>query len=152
MKRRHYPHLENVSSRPPAWLCKWAILAPKNETVSQLNSRLLQKIHILEIVYRSIDSTTDLDQAIHYLGAFLNLPETPEMPHQNLILKVGALIMLLRNLDAPKLCNGTRLQVIHLKKHRIEGIILTRYTKGKTVFIPRILIIPTDYPFKFKKL
>jgi ATP-dependent DNA helicase PIF1 len=41
----------------------------------------------------------------------------------------------------------TRLQVKHLRKNIIEATILTGYTNGETVVIPRIPLIPSDYPF-----
>ena len=74
------------------------------------------------------------------------------MPSHNLILKVGSPIMLLRNLDAPRLCNGTRLCVKSLMPHVIESTILTGCSKGEDVFIPRIPMIPSDMPFEFKRL
>jgi ATP-dependent DNA helicase PIF1 len=60
--------------------------------------------------------------------------------------------MLLRNLDAPRLCNGTRLCVKRLMPHVIEATILTGCEKGEDVFIPQIPIIPSDVPFEFKRL
>jgi ATP-dependent DNA helicase PIF1 len=49
--------------------------------------------------------------------------------------------MLLRNLNqAEGLCNGTRLIIKVLGDMIIEGEIMTVTHKGKTVFIPRILL------------
>ena len=55
-------------------------------------------------------------------------------------------------LNAPKLCNGTRLQVSGLKQNMIEATILMGCAKGQHVFIPWISLIPSDYPFEFKRL
>ena len=60
--------------------------------------------------------------------------------------------MLLRNLDAPRLCNGTRLCVKCLKPHVIEATILTGSAKGEDIFIPRIPLQSDDMAFKFTRL
>jgi hypothetical protein len=65
---------------------------------------------------------------------------------------VGSQIILLRNPDPPKLCNGTRLCVKKMLGIVIEEIILTGKGEGETVFIPRIPLIPTGLPFIFKRL
>jgi hypothetical protein len=48
----------------------------------------------------------------------------------------------------PKLCDE-RLQVKHLWRNIIEATVLTEYEKGETVFISRIPLIPSGYPFEF---
>jgi ATP-dependent DNA helicase PIF1 len=49
-------------------------------------------------------------------------------------------------------CNGTRLAVKRLMPNLIEATILTGKAKGEFVLIPRILLIPIDMPFEFKRL
>ena len=60
--------------------------------------------------------------------------------------------MLMRNLDPPKLCNGTRLQILKLHSHVIEAQIIAGDYKGEKVFIPRIPLIPTGLGFDFKRI
>lgn len=58
----------------------------------------------------------------------------------------------MRNLDPPRLCNGTRLLIKKLFKNVVVAEILTGCAKGDETFIPRIPIIPTDLPLTFKRL
>ncbi len=55
----------------------------------------------------------------------------PSIPPDSLLLKVRARIMLLGNLDEPRLCNGRRLVVTKLNTHVIEATILTGCGKGE---------------------
>ena len=60
--------------------------------------------------------------------------------------------MLLRNLNPPKLCNGSILIITNLQNNLIEAKILTSQYKGEEVMFPKIPLIPSDYPFNFIKL
>ena len=59
---------------------------------------------------------------------------------------------MLRNINQPKLCNGTRLSVKKLMTNIIEATILTGPFKGEDVHITRIPMIPTHMSFQFKRL
>ena len=69
-----------------------------------------------------------------------------------MVLKAGCPLNLLRKLNQPKLCNGTRLLVKSLTTFIIECTILTGCGTGEDVLIPRIPLIPSDLPFQFKRL
>ena len=83
----------------PEWLCERAILAPKNSSVNSINSQIQNFLPGISKTYKSIDTVTDPDQAVYYPTEFLNSLEPPGMPSHNLELKIGAAIILLRNLD-----------------------------------------------------
>ncbi|KIH61447.1 hypothetical protein ANCDUO_08283 [Ancylostoma duodenale] len=134
------------------WLCDRAILAPMNDGVNKINTEIQNQFPGPAATYESIDTVVDREQAVCYPTEFLNSLKPPGMPPHRLVLKVGSPIMLLRNMDPPKLCNGTRLCVKNLMPNVIEATILTGKAKGEDVFIPRIPMIPTDMPFDLKRL
>jgi ATP-dependent DNA helicase PIF1 len=120
--------------------------------VNKLNLKIPNMLPTNCRTYKSVDVVMDPSQAVLYPLEFLNSLEPTGIPPHNLQLKIGVPIMLLRNLDPPELCNGTSLCVKNLYSHIIEATILTGCARGKDVFIPRILLIPTDLPFHFKRL
>ena len=135
-----------------AWLGERAILAPRNDAVNQINDTMLQLIPDNEKVYLAVDTTMEPDDAVNYPTEVLNSLNPPGLPAYTLALKVGAPIMLLRNIDAPKLCNGTKLTVTRLCPNVIEATICTGQYAGESVFIPRIPLIPSDSTVPFKRL
>ncbi|CAG9835156.1 unnamed protein product [Diabrotica balteata] len=70
----------------------------------------------------------------------------------NLQLKVRLVVIMLRNINQPNLCNGTRLAMKKLLNNMIEATILKGKYKGEDVLIPRIPMITTDVQFEFKQL
>ncbi|CAF1606331.1 unnamed protein product [Rotaria magnacalcarata] len=105
------------------WLCERAILAPKNDSVNDINLQIQQQLPGVDVSYKSIDTVVDIDQAVQYPIEFLNSLEPPGMPPHSLVFKVVSPIMLLRNLHSSKLSNGTRFCVKNLMLHVIEATI-----------------------------
>ena len=91
---------------------KICIFASKNEHVDFLNNEILEKIILgEEIVHKSFDSIIcdDPDETDNFPTEYLNSLTPSGMPPHELKLKVGAIVMLLRNLNASDgQCNGTR--------------------------------------------
>ena len=134
------------------WLCSRALLAPKNDEVDKLNTLLLAQIDGEMKCYNSVDTVTDPEMATSFPVEFLNSLDLPGMPPHKLELKIGCPVILLRNLNAPILCNGTRLKIKTLHPNVIEAIIMTGQGKGKTTFIPKMPMIPSDSPYPIRRL
>ncbi|XP_060801784.1 uncharacterized protein LOC132902069 [Amyelois transitella] len=151
LKNNVYPDLPtNMGNRE--WLCERAILAPTNQIVNQINEEIMSDLLGDVVEYLSVDNVMDTEQVTSYPIEFLNSLELSGVPSHKLRLKVGVPVLLMRNLDAPRLCNGTRLQINHLGRNIVKATIMTGMAKGENVLIPRIPIIPTDLPFQFKRV
>ncbi|XP_075197650.1 ATP-dependent DNA helicase Pif1-like [Anomaloglossus baeobatrachus] len=147
LKAKMFPNIQ-LHFKNSDWLCKRAILVPKNDSVNKINLQIPNLLPGVCTTYKSIDPA----QALFYPTEFLNFLEPQGLPPHNLFLKPGAPILLLRNLDPPKLCNRTRLLIKNLFPHVIEATILTGCATGEDVFIPTIPLIPSDLPFDLKRL
>lgn len=134
------------------------ILAPLNTDVDDLNSRILAKLPGSTHTYLSSD--TFLPCTTNSYIDDINPPELLHgmnfsgFPNHEVVLKVGAPVVLLRNLDPSiGLCNGTRLTIQRLGSKVIQAKILTGRNVGQTVTVPRIDLSPSDKdsPFALKR-
>ncbi|XP_029640409.1 ATP-dependent DNA helicase PIF1-like [Octopus sinensis] len=101
--------LKELMNKVHNWLKTYAIFAPKDVAVDNLNINLLVELSGERHIYNSIETELNIDEAVNYLVEFLNSLTSHSFPPHNLHLKIGAPVMLLRNLDPPKLCNCARL-------------------------------------------
>ncbi|KAF7810236.1 ATP-dependent DNA helicase pif1-like [Senna tora] len=135
-----------------------AILSPTLDDVAQVNEFMLGLLPGEERTYLSSDAICNQDLqdqlAEVYTTEFFNTICGSALPYHQLKLKVGAPIMLLRNIDRSMgLCNGTRLILTRMCEHVIETSIMSGKFAGENVLIARMLISPSDYklPFKFQR-
>jgi ATP-dependent DNA helicase PIF1 len=112
------------AARSCATLMDRAILCPLNKEVAAINEQIICLLPGTEREYLSADSTVDDDDNNSvYPDDLLNL-EFSGIPSHRLVLKEGAMIILLRNLNAILgLVNGTRLMVTGLKDHVLGCLI-----------------------------
>ncbi|GJY88082.1 DNA helicase [Tanacetum coccineum] len=136
-----------------------AIVCPKNETADIINSKVLDMVPGESTSYMSQDEATPTGNdgaktEMLYLVEHLNTLKLPGFPPHHLELKVGAPVMLLRNVNlVGGLCNGTRMIVRQLMTKLIKVQIITGTRVGEKVFIHRISLIHKDpnLPFVFKR-
>ncbi len=108
------------------YLHEHVILAPCNKEVSLINAMVLSYLLGVQVDFLSADSAEDTEMANTYPSEFLNTLEVSGMPSHKLSLKIGAPMILLRNLDpSAGLCNGTRLIVRHFTMRVVEAKIIT---------------------------
>jgi hypothetical protein len=98
-----------------------AILTTKNTAMNYLNTQIVKAVPGQEHVFLSIDLLETGDNQAMAIGMkFLNTITLAGMPPYHLALKVGVLVILLRNLDAASgFCNGTRLIIWCLARRLI---------------------------------
>ncbi|XP_074378693.1 uncharacterized protein LOC141720244 [Apium graveolens] len=154
-----YPDfIQNISSHE--YLRSRAILTPTNIMVDEINTTILEKISGMVYTYLSqdlIDDAGDDDNDFRSIFPveYLNSINMPCIPKHELKLKVGFIVMLMRNLNQIMgLCNGTRMIVKSCGKNSIECEILCGSLVGTKHLIPRIEMIPSDtnWPFEFKRV
>lgn len=115
----------------------------KNEHVDQLNAALLARLSpvggVVSISHDSLDD--DAGDAANYPMEFLNALNPAGAPPHELDLRIGSVLMIVRNIDKPRgLCNGTRCVLIRASKKLLDVRVLTGRAQGQRVFIPRMKI------------
>jgi hypothetical protein len=100
------------------WARKRVNLAAKNEDVNEIINHILAMLPGVVNEYKSIDTVIDDD-------------DPAGLPPHRLVLKVGCSVLLLRNIDPLKLCNGTGLCVKNMLGNVIEATILTGSGEGE---------------------
>ncbi|GJU86798.1 ATP-dependent DNA helicase PIF1-like protein [Tanacetum coccineum] len=139
----------------PTYFQDKAILAPTHEEVDKVNERMMSKLPSREKVFYSSDFVSDVDvdfnyDELMYTAEFLNTIRMYGIPHHKLVLKIGAPVMCLRNIDQRgSLCNGTRLRIVRIGVNKIESKIISSGKLGTIVAITRMNISPSDKKMLF---
>ena len=122
-------------------LADCAILSPKNAEALKLNIEILDKLPGIQEIFLSQDEAEveDPSDALNFPTEFLNKMTPTGLPPHKLHLKIGCIIMLLRNLDVRRgKCNGTRFIVRNMTPRILTCEFVTGSNKGSLVLIPKI--------------
>uniref|UniRef100_A0A0M3IC53 ATP-dependent DNA helicase n=1 Tax=Ascaris lumbricoides TaxID=6252 RepID=A0A0M3IC53_ASCLU len=127
-------------------LASRALLTVRNDDCDELNAVVLNRLNpdeeprkyfATDVIDRD-DPTCIVDLMAH---DYLNFTTPPGMPPYELLLKTGAVVMLLRNVDVQAgLCNGTRMIVEKLRPITLLCRILTGTHAGEQVVLTKLPI------------
>jgi ATP-dependent DNA helicase PIF1 len=122
-----------------------AILTTKNNTVADINVRILTRLAGETRVYDAINSinfnTMEEGSKPNISIEFLRAQNPSGLPPARLELKIGAPVICLRNLfPRERLCNGTRIIITKLREYSIKIKIINGQFHGKNRVILRITL------------
>jgi hypothetical protein len=133
------------------------ILSARNADVDQVNAQVLgmmrgdvQTFHSSDVMIR--EDGADQPGGVEYPAEYLNTFNASGVPQAKLQLKIGAPLMIYRNLDFKAgICNGTRVILTKISRRVLEVRVLGT---NQTVFLPRIKFKPaeTEVGFAFTRL
>jgi ATP-dependent DNA helicase PIF1 len=148
-----FPDLSN-NVHSTQYMRERGILCTSNDYVDDINARMIDRFPNKTTVFYNFDSVGD-DKCNNYPQDFLNSITHNGLPLHELIIKINCPLILLHNLDPYSgLCNGTHLVVRAVDKHILDVEIVNGTHAGDRVFIPKILLSPSEdltLPFKFKR-
>ncbi|XP_023770741.1 uncharacterized protein LOC111919383 [Lactuca sativa] len=145
-----FPSLQS-NNADSKFIISRAILSIKNESVDEINNKLIERFSSEQKVCYSFDEAED-DKNNLYPMEYLNSLNVSGVPPHYLWLKIGCPVILLRNINPSNgLCNGTILICRAFQQNVIDVEITVGQYAGKRVFLPRIPLCPSnDEMFLFK--
>ncbi|KAL6739704.1 hypothetical protein Aduo_013129 [Ancylostoma duodenale] len=135
-------------------LSEIAILTPRNAEPLHISNHILDLMPGSTVIYKSVDSvvTEDPKDMLNLPTEFLNRMTPAGFPPHELRIKIGSIVMLLRNLDLKEgLCNGTKLSVVQTGNRVLGCIFACGSRKGRYVLPQNDNYYNQDLPFTLKR-
>ena len=153
LENKVYDNFEtNMTNRE--YLAQRSIMSSTNDTIHEQNFKFMEKLPGPMQISYSRDCCTEENDHTLYDVEFLNRVNVSGLPPHRLPLKVGACIILIKNLDVKKgHCNGTRYIILELSNNLIKAQKLLGGANS-IILIPRIPMISKDssFPVPFKRV
>ena len=122
------------------WLSERAILCPTNAEAEEVNNIIIDKWKGTKTTFKSVDDTEE--GGPDYTPEYLNTLPLPGIAPHLLHLKIGAPVVLLRNMNqASGHCNGTKYVITNIRKHVLELRAISGTNIGSILLLPRIIMI-----------
>jgi ATP-dependent DNA helicase PIF1 len=140
-----------------------AILSCRNVDIKELNALILdcfpgthRLFHAANQVHDESGATdpNGIPVAVAYPPEYLAAMDTSGLPVSELQLKVGAPVMVLRNLDPSNgVCNGSRAIIVKMSQRVLHLRLLSGQNAGQDMLIPRINLTTSedDFPFTLER-
>jgi hypothetical protein len=146
--------LESLTN--PAFFNGRAIMTPTNEAVMKINDNLLERLPG-EVLTFHADDTGDINDGGHeeMTREVMATMNCGTLPLSVLRLKIGAPVILLRNLDPVHgLCNGTRMTILRASTQCLEVRLNDGSFDGEERLIYRTKLTSNeeDFPFQLTRL
>jgi len=130
-----------------------AILAFKNDTVTDFNNSLLDKMPGTEHRFEAVNKVKLSEEAAAsepYVVEYLQSINLASITPSSLRLKVGVPLILMRNLS-PKygMCNGTRLRLLGINRNCLQVAIVAGRWDGEIRLLPQIKLTTSDEELPF---
>lgn len=116
-----------------------------------INHDTLHQLPSIQRSYRSSNTVTDINLIANLPKGFLHPQDPPNLPPHESILKVECPLILLRTLNAPNLCKGTRMVVKQIMNLMFEVEIITCFELKDNAFIYPFILFPMkkrQFPLK----
>ncbi|XP_076045758.1 uncharacterized protein LOC143028000 [Oratosquilla oratoria] len=97
-----------------------ATVPPTNDNIDEINTEVQDTPPGKPRVYYSVDKPNE-EEELEVQVSTLNDMNPPSVPLHKLILKDTVVVMIMRNLKSPKLCNGNRIAIDVLRKYIVIG-------------------------------
>ena len=136
----------------PAFFNGRAIMTPTNEAVMRINDNLLEQLPGEALTFHG-DDTADINDGGHeeMTWEVMATMNCGTLPLSVLRLKIGAPVMLLRNLDPVHgLCNGTRMTILRASTRCLEVRLNGGTFDGETRLIYRTKLTSNEDDFYFQ--